>query len=346
MEQDIYLCSEKVNTILQQHPEMTMTEIKRIPEILDDPVLVLKSRNAGRGGQQNTRLVLFGTVRAENGRPVLTVLDLRPVENGLAIDDMQKVTSSYTKDSNPVWYVQNSDILYADKNRTTPLLRTIGFQMPIELRRSGSMGSISYHGQNVILEGVPFRGIVEEKQLFSFGGEKAALQGECASDTMDKTGYSLKEDRENGGAREETGAAFLRRAAGDGLAVYEGETAAYGFRRVGDTSAGGYSGEVTQEARWTQRELETLGIPSDVIEGPVLCNRGGSTLTRDVSQAVTVDRSHIFISKDATISPRNIAGHEAFHLWRKGKGRDAYIEIVEDNLIYTGQSFIRFQATK
>lgn len=180
---------------------------------------------------------------------------------------------------------------------------------------------------------------------YAFGGEKAALQGEGADDTMDKTRYSLKEDRENGGAREETRAAFLRRAAGDGLAVYEGETAAYGFRRVGDTSAGGYSGEVTQEARWTQRELETLGIPSDVIEGPVLCNRGGSTLTRDVSQAVTVDRSHIFISKDATISPRNIAGHEAFHLWRKGKGRDAYIEIVEDNLIYTGQSFIRFQAT-
>lgn len=62
MEQDIYLRSEKVNTILQQHPEMTLAEIKRIPEILDDPVLVLKSRNVGRGGQQNTRLVLFGTV--------------------------------------------------------------------------------------------------------------------------------------------------------------------------------------------------------------------------------------------------------------------------------------------
>ena len=156
MEQDIYLRSEKVNTILQQHPEMTLAEIKRIPEILDDPVLVLKSRNVGRGGQQNTRLVLFGTVRAENGQPVLAVLDLRPVENGLAIDDMQKVTSSYTKDSNPVWYVQNSDILHADKNRTIPLLRTIGFQMPIELQRSGSMGSISYNRQNVNIQGVPF----------------------------------------------------------------------------------------------------------------------------------------------------------------------------------------------
>lgn len=181
MEQDIYLRSEKVNTILQQHPEMTLAEIKRIPEILDDPVLVLKSRNVGRGGQQNTRLVLFGTVRAENGQPVLAVLDLRPVENGLAIDDMQKVTSSYTKDSNPVWYVQNSDILHADKNRTIPLLRTIGFQMPIELQRSGSMGSISYNRQNVNIQGVPFDQVVDTTQQqedgggwrYSFGGRNA-----------------------------------------------------------------------------------------------------------------------------------------------------------------------------
>ncbi len=179
MEQDIYLRSEKVNSILQQHSEMTLAEIKRIPEILDDPVLVLKSRNVGRGGQQNTRLVLFGTVRAENGQPVLAVLDLRPVENGLAIDDMQKVTSSYTKDSNPVWYVQNSDILHADKNRTIPLLRTIGFQMPIELQRSGSMGSISYHRQNVNIQGVPFEQVVdttrqqEDGRQYSFGGRNA-----------------------------------------------------------------------------------------------------------------------------------------------------------------------------
>ena len=186
MEQDIYLRSEKVNTILQQHPEMTLAEIKRIPEILDDPVLVLKSRNVGRGGQQNTRLVLFGTVRAENGQPVLAVLDLRPVENGLAIDDMQKVTSSYTKDSNPVWYVQNSDILHADKNRTIPLLRTIGFQMPIELQRSGSMGSISYNRQNVNIQGVPFDQVVDTTQQQE-DGRQYSVEEEAQLPTAEET---------------------------------------------------------------------------------------------------------------------------------------------------------------
>ena len=201
MEQDIYLRSEKVNTILQQHPEMTLAEIKRIPEILDDPVLVLKSRNAGRGGQQNTRLVLFGTVRAENGQPVLAVLDLRPVENGLAIDDMQKVTSSYTKDNNAVWYVQNSDILHADKNRTIPLLRTIGFQMPIELQRSGSMGSISYRRQNVNIQGVPFDQVVDttgqqdgDGRRYSFGGRnanRADLDALNHAQEMERQGVSM-----------------------------------------------------------------------------------------------------------------------------------------------------------
>lgn len=161
MEQDIYLRRDKVNTILQQHPEMTLDEIKHIPEILDDPILVLKSRNVGREGRANTRLVIFGNLRAQNGLPVLSVLDLRPVENGLSISDMQKVTSSYTKDNDPVRYIQNSDILYADKKRTIPLLKSIGFQMPIELQQSGSIGSISYFKRSVNVRGVPFDEVVE-----------------------------------------------------------------------------------------------------------------------------------------------------------------------------------------
>ena len=181
MEQDIYLRSEKVNTILQQHPEMTLAEIKRIPEILDDPVLVLKSLGAG-ARTENTRLVLFGTVRAENGQPVLAVLDLRPVENGLAIDDMQKVNSAYTKDSGAANFVRRSEVMYADKKRTAPLLRSIGLTIASRpLLRSGSMGSIAYRNGTVNLQGVPFDQVVDTTQQqedgsgrqYSFGGRNA-----------------------------------------------------------------------------------------------------------------------------------------------------------------------------
>lgn len=60
----------------------------------------------------------------------MCVMDLRPTENGFLLDDMQKINSAYTKDTNPVKFVQASDVLYANKNRTIPLLRGMGFQMP------------------------------------------------------------------------------------------------------------------------------------------------------------------------------------------------------------------------
>ena len=156
-ENDIYMNSDKINRILHDHPEMTLDEIKRIPEVLDDPALILASQNKGRG-QQNTRLVMFGSVKAKDGKPVMCVLDLRPVEDHIVINDMQKLTSAYTKDTNPVQFVRDSEVLYASENkkRTTALLRSLGFEMPSELQPCGSIGSIAYTERSVKLEGVKF----------------------------------------------------------------------------------------------------------------------------------------------------------------------------------------------
>lgn len=171
MEQDIYLRSEKVNKILQEHQEMTLEEIKRIPEVLDDPVLVLKSQGAG-ARTENTRLVLFGTLRAKNGQPVLAVLDLRPIENMLAIDDMQKVNSAYTKDRGAANFVQRSEVLYADEKRTTPLLRLIGLTIASRrLLRSGSVGSIAYSNGTVNLHGIPLADVVQIENSSKDGGQ-------------------------------------------------------------------------------------------------------------------------------------------------------------------------------
>lgn len=180
IESDIYMNGEKISTILKEHPEMTIREIQRIPEILDDPVLILKSRNSANV-RENSRLVIFGTVKASDGRPVMCVMDLRPTENGLLLDDMQKVASAYTKDNHPDRFVQNSFVLHADEKRTIPLLRTIGFQMPITLQRYGSMGSITYKGPKVNLYGEKFSDVVSvgttaetEKRKFSASARQAS----------------------------------------------------------------------------------------------------------------------------------------------------------------------------
>ena len=175
IESDIYMNGDKIRKILHDHPEMTLREVRRIPEILEDPVLILKSRNAGRGARGNSRVVLFGTLKAQDGRPILCVLDLRPKERGFLLNDMQKVTSAYTKDNNPRAFLQNSDVMFLDKKRTTRLLSEIGFQTPISCNRSGYIGTIAYARDAVKLEGEPFSQVVE---LSGESGERLSLTGE------------------------------------------------------------------------------------------------------------------------------------------------------------------------
>lgn len=151
---------DKISTILKEHPEMSIREIQRIPEVLEDPTLILKSKGTGKGGN-NSRMVLYGSIKAQNGQPVLAVLDLRPRENGFFLNDMQKVNSAYTKD-NPTGFVTGSDVLYVDKKRTIPLLRQFGLTITSrQLLRNGSVGSITYDGDHVNMSGVPFSSVVE-----------------------------------------------------------------------------------------------------------------------------------------------------------------------------------------
>lgn len=160
IESDIYMNGEKISTILKEHSEMTIREIQRIPEILDDPVLILKSKNNARSQYGNSRLVMFGAIKAQDGRNIMCVLDLRPTENGLLIDDMQKVSSAYSKDVAPENFIKRSFILFADEKRTIPLLRGMGFKMPMSLLRNGSISSISYEGKSVNLRGEKFSDVV------------------------------------------------------------------------------------------------------------------------------------------------------------------------------------------
>lgn len=199
IESDIYMEGDKISTILREHPEMTLAEIKKIPQILEDPALVLKSKT--RGGTSNTRLVLLDTAKAKNGRNIVAVLDLRPVEKGFAIDDMQKVSSAYTKTAtenrtakeNSRGFLKTSDVLFLDKKRATSLLKTMGFSMPIELHRNGYIGSISYFKQNVNIKGVPFSSVVGEGDVQFSIREIAGTVMPVLDTQKDTRNYSVAE---------------------------------------------------------------------------------------------------------------------------------------------------------
>lgn len=170
IESDIYINGDKISKILTEHTEMTLEEIRKIPQILDDPVMVLKSRNVGRGDSQNTRLVIFGAFKAKNEQSILLILDLRPQENGFTLVDMQRVTSAYTKTGSGMQslvevahaFFDNSDVLYLDEKRTASVLRPMGFYMPISILRNGYMGSITYSGNKVKITGTPFSEVIHE----------------------------------------------------------------------------------------------------------------------------------------------------------------------------------------
>lgn len=167
IESDIYMLSDKINTIFEDHPEMTVKEIKNIPEILENPVMVMASRNLGRGSQNNTRLTIFGMVKAQNGLPVLVAFDLHPSENKLYLADMQKVVSAYTKDSSPTAamnLIENSEVLYADKNKTASLLHTVGFQNAYRIEQSGYIGNITYENDEVKVYGKKFSDVFTETE--------------------------------------------------------------------------------------------------------------------------------------------------------------------------------------
>ena len=201
IESDIYMNGEKISTILKEHPEMTIREIQRIPEILDNPVLILKSKNNARSQYGNSRLVMFGAIKAQDGRNIMCVLDLRPTENGLLIDDMQKVSSAYSKDVAPENFIKRSFILFADEKRTIPLLRGMGFKMPMSLLRSGSIGSISYEGKSVNLRGEKFSDVVSvgttaetAKRKFSASADQTAAEQRKQNDktALDYFGRTYK----------------------------------------------------------------------------------------------------------------------------------------------------------
>lgn len=195
IESDIYMNGEKISTILKEHSEMTIREIQRIPEILDDPVLILKSKNNARSQYGNSRLVMFGAIKAQDGRNIMCVLDLRPTENGLLIDDMQKVSSAYSKDVAPENFIKRSFILFADEKRTIPLLRGMGFKMPMSLLRNGSIGSISYEGKSVNLRGEKFSDVVSvettaetAKRKFSASADQAQTKQQTQQEDEKKKG--------------------------------------------------------------------------------------------------------------------------------------------------------------
>ena len=145
--------SGKIAKILKQHAGMTKDIILQVPQILENPVIALKSK------QSDTRLAIFGEVRDTNGAIVTAILELQPTNRGGQLLDMNIVASAYGKDTSPAAFIQNSDVVYVDPNieRTKSWMQGLGLRLPSDATTLGFIGRITYNDGKVKIEGLPYQ---------------------------------------------------------------------------------------------------------------------------------------------------------------------------------------------
>ena len=315
VESDIYMNGDKIKTILEDHPEITLREVERIPEILEDPVLILKSKT-GRG--DNSRLVLFGSVKAQNGQPMMAVLDLRATEDGFLLDDMQKVNSAYTK-KNPASFIQSSEVLYADQKRTIPLLRQTGLTIASQpLLRNGSIGSISYEGKNVNLKGVPFGEVVQAERQGGNNGKNVSAERQERNDGA-RAGEQARRVEQAAGGRSES-ASRGRERADQARSLSKTWPEVTNAELIGE---GGSESTVrvmpraeilkNADAKKAAEFLRTAGIKSyQFVVGQLETTVDGRTFRAD---GVTLEDGTVLVRLDSEeYSATQLAKHEGYHI--------------------------------
>lgn len=195
------------------------------------------------------------------------------------------------------------------------------------------------NGRGAVQENAP----AEVKQQARVGTSESikpdekSLKGKRDDGKMDAVKDLLKEDLDGGEERKEDRGAFLRRATGEGLRIFEGDSIAYGYRTVPWGSAG-------ENARQVQEELTALGIDAEITEGYVHWNLNGISSRRAISQAVTIEKRKVLISNRVSLPSKNAAGHEAFHFWGSTQAREAYADELSDNLNFSSKEFVEYQA--
>lgn len=127
---DIVIDKSKIIKILNQHIQMNDELIKKIPDILEKPTLILNSQTV------KNRKVVFGEIKDTSGKPVLVAIELNPIENKTNINKIYKVASAYGKQNLrtiQIWLNNLDNILYLDKqkNRTIKWLNGLGLQLPV-----------------------------------------------------------------------------------------------------------------------------------------------------------------------------------------------------------------------
>ena len=188
--------SSKIIKIKNKHPEMTDSIIKQVPNILENPIIVMESNTV------SGRLVLFGDVYDSKNNPVLVALELNPTDKGGKSLNIIKIASAYGKDVDLQGFINKSKILYVEPNkeRTHTWLKVNRLKLP--LLSSSTYGffnnSISQNSKNVNTKNDESSNDIK----YSMGGLKAETADKSA---LEKAMELEKDGTDSEKIRKETG---------------------------------------------------------------------------------------------------------------------------------------------
>lgn len=150
----IRLDATKVAALLNKHNGMTIPVVKQIPELLENPVVVIDSKKG-----EHAKIVM-GELRDENQKTVTVVLLLTPTSKNGNVLDIIKVSSAegrghigslFTKeDGTPV------TVRYVDKKRIQNWLNVNRLQLPLHNLGSDSNIKVAQDTENVKMENADF----------------------------------------------------------------------------------------------------------------------------------------------------------------------------------------------
>lgn len=110
--QNIVIDKSKIIQIRNKHKELNDDLICKIPDILNKPILIIKSETV------NMRIIIFSKLLDIYNNPIIVIMELNPYENQTIINKIYKVASIYGKNNIKVinkWLNNKENILYYDK---------------------------------------------------------------------------------------------------------------------------------------------------------------------------------------------------------------------------------------
>lgn len=150
-ESPMLMQNSKIKEILSKHPEVAVDTIKKIPELLEDPVMVIKSKTHG-----DESVVVITDVLTDKGYMVLPVwFDQYGHYVNVDVDYIGTanfVASAYGRNMEPLLnyaFGKSGEVLYANKQKSQELADFHGLQLPAQVSEGGFLNTIHRKAENV-----------------------------------------------------------------------------------------------------------------------------------------------------------------------------------------------------